>query len=563
MVSSPTFLQRIKEKLPTRSGHEEQESKEGSRKPRVIELQQIDVPGFEIAPNDPLVPYFLSASEAVEIDRLQVDSPALKALKAAHVKLAIPLVSQGELVGLLALGPRLSEQDYSSDDRGLLNTLATQAAPAVRVAQMIREQQAAIRERERVDQELRVARLIQRTLLPQELPTFAGWQLAAYYQPAREVGGDFYDFLSFDDERLGIIIGDVTDKGVPAALVMATTRSILRSVAQNEDSPGLVLEKVNDLLHHDIPPKMFVTCLYAILDTHTGRLWYANAGHDLPYHRHGSDVSELRATGMPLGLMPGMQYEEKELLVEPGDSVLFYSDGIVESHNPQREMFGFPKLMALLCDQDPGDSTIDYLLGELAAFTGAAWEQEDDVTLVTLQRTHGYGISGITTRSTDQFEKLEGEDVSTTWHTLGEWMVPSQPGNERLVMEQVVQLVKGLSLPSPRLEKLKTAVAEATMNAMEHGNHYQPDKPVSVSVSASNTVLKVAITDHGGTRLLVNEAAQPDIEAKLAELQSPRGWGLFLIKNMVDDMHIISDETHHTVELILYLEGEHHDGETA
>src|SRR5205823_9436971 len=142
----------------------------------------------------------------------------------------------------------------------------TQAAPALRVAQLVREQQAQARARERVDQELRVARLIQQTLLPRELPAMPGWQLAAYYQPARAVGGDFYDFLYFDDGRLGIVIGDVTDKGVPAALVMATTRSILRSTAHATISPGKVLEQTNDLLYQDIPPNMFVTCLYAILD---------------------------------------------------------------------------------------------------------------------------------------------------------------------------------------------------------------------------------------------------------------------------------------------------------
>src|SRR5436309_2932342 len=200
-------------------------------------------PPIDIAPNDSIVAYFLSAPGTVEIDKLNLDSPALRALKAEGVKVVIPLV------GLLNLGPRLSEQDYSTDDRGLLNTLAVQAAPAVRVAQLVREQRAQARERERIDQELRVAWLIQQTLLPKELPALAGWQLNAYYQPAREVGGDFYDFLTFEDGRLGIVIGDVTDKGVPAALVMATTHSILRSVAQGSVTPGKVLEQANDLLY--------------------------------------------------------------------------------------------------------------------------------------------------------------------------------------------------------------------------------------------------------------------------------------------------------------------------
>jgi serine phosphatase RsbU (regulator of sigma subunit) len=259
-------------------------------------------------------------------------------MRAAGVKVAIPLISQGELVGLLCLGPRLSQQDYSTYDRKLLNDLASQAAPAVRVAQLVQEQQAQARERERIDQELRIARLIQQTLLPKDVPNLSGWELAAYYQPARAVGGDFYDFLYYDDGRLGIVVGDVTDKGVPAALVMATTRSILRSSAEKLMTPGAVLEQSNNLLCPDIPPKMFVTCLYGILEPETGRLQYANAGHDLPYHRHGNQVEEMRATGMPLGLMPDMHYEEKEAYLAPGDSILLYSDGLVEAHNADREM---------------------------------------------------------------------------------------------------------------------------------------------------------------------------------------------------------------------------------
>jgi serine phosphatase RsbU (regulator of sigma subunit) len=352
--------------------------------------QQVAAPEVEIAPNDPILAYLANVSGVVEVEKLHLDSPALRAMKAADVKLVVPLVSQGELIGLLNLGPRLSQQEYSADDRKLLSDLATQTAPAVRVAQLVRQQQREAQERERIEQELRVARLIQQTLLPKAVPERAGWAVAAYYQPAREVGGDFYDFLELEDGRLGLIVGDVTDKGVPAALVMATTRTMLRAAAQRLDSPGEVLERVNDVLYPDIPPNMFVTCLYAILDPHSGRLVYANAGHDLPYLRRRATpggASELRATGMPLGLMPGMGYEEKEAELEAGDSVLFYSDGLVEAHDPRREMFGFPRLQGFVGAHRGGATMIDFLLTELARFVGDGWEQEDDITLVTLQRT--------------------------------------------------------------------------------------------------------------------------------------------------------------------------------
>jgi serine phosphatase RsbU (regulator of sigma subunit) len=338
------------------------------------------------------VAYFASASGVVEIDKLDLDSPALRAMKEADIKVVVPLVSQGELIGLLNLGPRLSQQEYSADDRKLLNDLATQTAPAVQVAQLVRQQQQQAQERERIEQELRVARLIQQTLLPKEVPDLEGYKLAAYYQPAREVGGDFYDFLKLDDEHLGLVVGDVTDKGVPAAIVMATTRTMLRASAQRLDSPGEVLKRVNDVIVRDIPPNMFITCLYAILNLKSGLLRYANAGHDLPYRRRSSSseaggAEELRATGMPLGLLPGMSYEEKEIVLDRGDSVLFYSDGLVEAHDPERKMFGFPRLQGLVGAHPGGATMIDFLLEELAHFVGDSWEQEDDITLVTLQRS--------------------------------------------------------------------------------------------------------------------------------------------------------------------------------
>ena len=164
------------------------------------------------------------------------------------------------------------------------------------------------RERQRIDQELQVARRIQHASLPEEVPTLEGWQIAPFYQPAREVGGDFYDFHFFSEGRLGLVVGDATGKGVPAALVMSTTLGMLQLAARalGSSSPGEVLEQVNETLLARIPTNMFVTCFYAILEPKSGIVSYANAGHDLPYLWHAGAAEELRARGMPLGLMPGM-----------------------------------------------------------------------------------------------------------------------------------------------------------------------------------------------------------------------------------------------------------------
>ncbi len=504
----------------------------------------------DIAPDDPLVAYFQRAAGAVDLDALELDSPALAGLRAAGMRLVVPLVSQGELIGLLNLGPRRSEQDYSADDRKLLNDLAGHAAPAVRVAQLVREQQAEVRQRERIEQELRVAQLIQQHFLPSALPDLPGWHVAAYYQPAREVGGDFYNFIDLPGGQVGIIVGDVTDKGVPAALVMATTHSILRAEAPRLVAPAQVLERANDLLVDEMPAHMFVTCLYAVLDPASGRLRYANAGHNLPYLRTDGGVSELRATGMPLGLMPGMRYEEKATALAYGDGLLLHSDGLAEAHGPGREMFGFPRLAKLVGDRPGGESLIDLLLAELAKFTGPGWEQEDDITLVTVQCT---GV-GTASASASTLAGATPAGAGGPGRVLVEFRLPSRLGNERIAIERVVGAVRPLGLPQARLERLKTAVGEATMNAIEHGNHGRPELTVGVQVVASERELTVRITDQGGDHAIPAPEA-PDLEAKLAGLQTPRGWGLYLIKNMVDELRTSSDEHHHVVELVMRLPG--------
>jgi serine phosphatase RsbU (regulator of sigma subunit)/ketosteroid isomerase-like protein len=247
-----------------------------------------------------------------------------------------------------------------------------------------------ISERERIEQELKVARDIQQASLPKEVPELEGWQISPYYQPAREVGGDFYDFFELEDGRMGVVVGDATGKGIPAALVAEASSNMLRAVAQALDSssPGEVLERVNETLMARIPPNMFVTCFYAILEPKSGRLLYANAGHDLPYlRRRGSECEELRARGMPLGLMPGMSYEQKEIVLDAGETALFYSDGLVEAHDPHGEMFGFPRLQELVAEHGEEGRLEGFLLEELYSFVGEGWEQEDDITFLTLRRS--------------------------------------------------------------------------------------------------------------------------------------------------------------------------------
>lgn len=490
----------------------------------------------ELDPADPLLPVLTGASGPVDVatldDALAERSPALRALREQGARLVVPLVSAGELIGLLNLGPRLSEGDYSLSDRQLLDSLAGYAAPAIRVGQLVRRQEAEARQRERIEQQLRVAQLIQQQFLPETLPELGGYELAALYRPASAVGGDFYDFIELPDGRLMVVVGDVTDKGVPAALVMSSTHALLRAAAPRLVEPGAVLADVNELLCGDIPAHMFVTCLVLVLDPATGVIDFANAGHPLPYLRRATGgVEEMRARGMPLGLLTGMEYEQKQVTLEPGDALLLHSDGLAEAHDPGHEMFGFPRLAALVADGPTGAKLIDRCVAELAAFVGEGREQEDDITLVTLERSR----MAVDSRSPDRL--------------LDEFIVASAPGNEREALRRVAEIAAD-RLAGDRLERLKTAVAETAMNAIEHGNGSDPDIPVVVRVLAAGDGLAVEITDRQltGERTPVHEVV-PDLDLKLAGLQPPRGWGLFLVRSMVDEVTERTSAEGHTVRL--------------
>jgi serine phosphatase RsbU (regulator of sigma subunit)/anti-sigma regulatory factor (Ser/Thr protein kinase) len=494
-----------------------------------------EVHPLDIPQDDPLLEHINNSPGVIEVDKLNIESQTLQELRQQGVKLTLPLVSQGELIGLLNLGPRMSEQEYSSDDFRLLNNLATQASPALRVAQLAQQQLAEAQERERLEQELRVARVIQETLLPKEIPAIEGWQITAHWQPAQEVSGDFYDFVDLPDGRMAVIIADVTDKGVPAALVMATSRSILRAAAEHLVEPGEVLARANDLLHPDIPPKMFVTCLYMIIEPGSEKIVFANAGHNLPYVVSDGEVNELRATGMPLGLMPGMSYEEVQAFITPGQELLLSSDGLAEAHNEEGEMFGFDRIKAELASQPLQDGPIPVLLQAWKDFIDQAHEQEDDITLVKLRFNQ------------TELENERGQD----WSMIDEFKIPSQPGNERSASQQAIDSLTSIGIAEKKLQQFQTAVAEAIMNAMEHGNQYREDLPVHVQIFTQDNAVSIRVSDHGQGPVETS-ISQPDLDAKLAGEQSPRGWGLFLIENMVDEMNVLQNDQRHTIELIIH-----------
>jgi anti-sigma regulatory factor (Ser/Thr protein kinase) len=219
---------------------------------------------------------------------------------------------------------------------------------------------------------------------------------------------------------------------------------------------------------------------------------------------------------------------------------LLYSDGLVEAHDPARQMFGFPRVRASVGAYQPGE-LIAGLRAELAEFTGPAWEQEDDVTLVVLERLP---------TADEAPEEPQPEPAA---RQLLRMSVPSEPGNERAAVAELITVIEGeVSLPPTLLERVQTAVAEALMNAIEHGNRFQKELTAKLEVLLAPGRLVVCVTDQGGDRP-IPAVAEPDLEAKLAGLQSPRGWGLFLIQSMVDELQVESNEQHHVVKLVFNL----------
>jgi serine phosphatase RsbU (regulator of sigma subunit) len=301
--------------------------------------------------------------------------------------LGAPLKTQEQVLGVVLLGRLAGQPVFTASDEKLVMALTSQAAIAIERTRLYQQEI----KRQRLEQELEVARQIQLSLLPASCPTLAGWEFAAVYQAARQVGGDLYDFFELPAEspQLGLLIADVTGKGVPAALFMAFSRTIIRTEAMISRNPATVLERANRLIVQDNQSRLLLTAFYCLLDSHTGRLVYANAGHNWPLWLQATTgkFQELRARGVILGAFRDIPLEERQVDVAPGDLLVFYTDGITEAWNTTDEMFGQERLQASLL-ANSGVSAKEVCQAVLTAvkdFTGDI-PASDDITLLVVKR---------------------------------------------------------------------------------------------------------------------------------------------------------------------------------
>jgi sigma-B regulation protein RsbU (phosphoserine phosphatase) len=297
----------------------------------------------------------------------------------------IPLVFQDRVIGSLNLGEKKSGKFYNRQDIDLLRTLANQGAVAIENARLFQENL----EKQRMEEELNIARDLQTSMLPSACPEINGFKIAAYSLSAREVGGDFYDFIEMGDNRVGMVIGDVTGKSVSGALVMSASRSIFRILSEEQMSVGEIMIRANRRTKKDIKPGMFVALLYAVLDADDKFLRLCSAGQTQPIYWSSetgeAKLTETKGDNFPLGILEDAEYEETRLELVPGDTVVFYTDGIVEAMNDQKEIFGFERLLEVVqgATSMTAEGLLNKVLYEVNEFAGET-AQHDDLTVIVV-----------------------------------------------------------------------------------------------------------------------------------------------------------------------------------
>ena len=299
--------------------------------------------------------------------------------------LCVPLVVHGHLIGVLSLYNKKAPSGFTEGDQRLLSILAAQSAQVIENARLYEEEKKLLRFRE----EHRLAQTIQTNLLPRQYPVVPGYDIAGTSIPAQIVGGDYFDYIPIDEHHLALCVGDVSGKGIPAALLMASLQATLRGQAPIHGADvRACVQSANRLLCNNIKRGSFITLFYGVLDRRTHHFRYVNAGHNRPlFCRPGAAPVELATGGLILGFLPGFEYKEGALTFAPGDALCIYSDGVTEAMNTAREQFDEPRLLALLRDRPPASSEdrIEQIVTAVRAHTGTA-PQTDDITLLMVQR---------------------------------------------------------------------------------------------------------------------------------------------------------------------------------
>jgi sigma-B regulation protein RsbU (phosphoserine phosphatase) len=353
---------------------------------------EAEVTCLPLAADDPLMQKIAEQKKEVTLYDIQEDpifegvrETCEKAFEQLGATLLIPLIYEDQLTGVISLGRKKSGKFYRREDINLLNTLANQGAVAIENARMVDE----VIEKERMEEELSIARDLQVSMLPAACPQIEGFEIAAFSVSAREVGGDFYDFIEMDETKAGFVIGDVTGKSVSGALVMSASRSVFRMLSESELTVAESMIRANRRLKKDVKTGMFVALLYAVLNGRDRSVSMCSAGQTQPVHfsTKSSEAKLVETEGdtFPLGILDDADYAETRIELASGDRMIFYTDGIVEAMNEQEEMFGFERLLAIVqkSRSATANDLLQKIIDDVKTFTGSA-PQHDDLTVIVV-----------------------------------------------------------------------------------------------------------------------------------------------------------------------------------
>ncbi|HPN34013.1 MAG TPA: PP2C family protein-serine/threonine phosphatase [bacterium] len=300
-----------------------------------------------------------------------------------HSLMCVPLLIKSTLIGILAVINK-KDGEFSDEDTRLLTIVASQSAQIIENVRLYEEEKDLLQ----IKEQLRLASQIQSSLLPKQAPSIPGYDIAGYSKPAQVVGGDYFDFICVGPGRLALCVGDISGKGLPAAMLMANLQATIRGQCAVDPSPGVCLGRANALLHQSTDPQKYATLFYCILDFQNHQLTYSNAGHNWPYliRRNGAN-SLLKAGGVALSFLPNAEYEQESVVLSPGDLCVLYSDGLTEAMNANDEEYGEKRLLA--CIQQNGELAAGQLINKLiesAENHAKNCPQWDDMTLVVIKR---------------------------------------------------------------------------------------------------------------------------------------------------------------------------------
>lgn len=362
---------------------------QGSALKTMIRKVETDSGGIPLRLGDQVTGWMLKHQKPLVVNDFETETRFRTTSERGGIQslLCAPLKLKGRLIGVLNVFNKQGGSDFSAGDQRLLSIIATQSAQVVENARLMEEQKAL----EILQEELRLAREIQRNLLPKEPPQVAGYGVAGHSEPATRVGGDYFDFLNLGDNRLGLCVADVSGKGITAALLMSNVQATIRGQGRLVPDVDICVSRSNDMLHASTEASKFVTMFYAVLDTGTHQLEYCNAGHNPPLMLAGGNGPVLLETGGPvLGVLPGFPYQRGRAEFKPGQTLLVYSDGISEAMNRRFEEFGEERLRASanLHASLPPDQLLETLLREVEEFRGDA-PQADDMTIMAVRRSPG------------------------------------------------------------------------------------------------------------------------------------------------------------------------------